>query len=105
MLSIVIAPLAQEDLRDQFSYYSGVADLALAERFLYASHATFIFLRDNPQIGRRRRFPGTNRDSVRSWRIEQFPNHLVFYNLDPDHGILEISRVLHGARDIENLFI
>jgi toxin ParE1/3/4 len=36
---------------------------------------------------------------LRIWRIDGFPNHLIFYR--PIEGGIEIVRVLHGARDID----
>ena len=35
---------------------------------------------------------------LRIWRIDGFPNHLIFYR--PIEGGIEIVRVLHGVRDI-----
>jgi toxin ParE1/3/4 len=40
--------------------------------------------------------------SMRTWPIQGFENHLIFYRLS-DAGI-EIVRVLHGSRDLETIF-
>jgi toxin ParE1/3/4 len=39
---------------------------------------------------------------LRWWAIQGFPNHLIFYRLFDDQIV--ILRVLHGARDLQDLF-
>jgi len=41
-------------------------------------------------------------EGLRSFRVEGFENHFVFY-LPRESGI-EVVRVLHGARDLEAIF-
>jgi len=36
---------------------------------------------------------------VRSWPVEGFPNHFIFYRVT-DAGVLVVLRVIHGAREI-----
>jgi len=61
----------------------------------------FAHITDMPGIGER--WPSSNPllADMRVWRIEGFENHLIFYR--PTVDGIDIIRVLHGARDIENL--
>jgi len=70
-----------------------------ASRFLDASEATFALLAESPQIGAV--YPTKNHRlrGLRVFRVKGFPNHLAFY-LDHSYGV-EIVRVLHGARDLD----
>jgi len=55
-------------------------------------------LRRHPRIGRLRSFsvPG-----VRSWVMPDFQNYLIFYL--PRRNGIDVIRVLHGARNLDNL--
>ena len=68
-----------------------------ARRFLIAAHDTFEFLAANPGMGRNRADLGF--EAVRSWRVQNFPRHLVFYRVMAGDRI-QILRVLHGTRDL-----
>lgn len=39
----------------------------------------------------------------RGWRIMPVDHYCVFYMLDHDQRIVNITRVLYGGRDIENV--
>ena len=71
-------------------------DEAVARRFLEAAYASFEFLADNPMIGRAR--PEFDHQGLRSWRVQGFRSHLIFYR--PLEGRIQIWRVLHGSRDL-----
>lgn len=70
-------------------------DETCARRFLEAAYDTFEFLADNPLIGRAR--PEFDHLDLRSWRVQGFRNHLIFYR--PQGDRIQIWRVLHGSRD------
>jgi toxin ParE1/3/4 len=55
-----------------------------------------------PGIGERRETIQTRLSGLRLWQVEGFEKHLIFYRLVKDEGV-EIVRVLHGARDIDNV--
>src|SRR5262245_58809109 len=74
----------------------------VAQRFVDATEETFRFLAENREVGQLCHFADARLVGMRVWRIEHFPNHLVFY-LPIDNGV-QIVRVLHGARDIDALF-
>lgn len=74
----------------------------LADKFCTVAISTFEKLIKTPGLGRPRHFkkwPGAN---LRSWRIKGFPNYLIFYR-QVANGV-EIVRVIHGARDLEEMF-
>ena len=73
-------------------------DNPLAARlFLEAAYDSFEFLSQHPGLGRQRADLGF--PQVRSWRIAGFQRYLIFYRELP--GGIQIWRVLHGARDLE----
>jgi toxin ParE1/3/4 len=71
-------------------------DETMARRFLEAAYDSFEFLADNPMIGRAR--PEFGHPGLRSWRVQGFRNHLIFYR--PGSERVQIWRVLHGSRDL-----
>ena len=65
--------------------------------FLEAIDGTVEKLALQPLKGRLRKFRGRNLKSIRSWRVDDFENYLIFYRFT---GIrLEILRIKHGAMD------
>lgn len=70
---------------------------AAARAFLEAAYDTFGFLAHNPGVGRKRADLGF--PDIRSWRIHGFRRYLIFYRELPDR--IQIWRVLHGARDLD----
>ena len=72
-----------------------------ATRVVEAAYQTFKFLAANPNVGRPRKFRDPLLRGVRSWRVSDFENYLVFYRSRPD--CVQILHVYHGARDIEAL--
>ena len=96
-------PRARLDLLEQFVYFGEQASVALAERYFAAVDATCRQLVKHPRSGTLydsniARLAGMRRVPVRG-----FGSYLLFYL--PRTGGVDIVRVLHGARDIENLFV
>lgn len=92
---------ARTDMVGAFEYI-GRESPESAERFLDACERTFERLARWPRMGHRREGVHRRFRRVRSFRVEGFPNYVVFY--EPiENGIL-IVRVLHGARDFGALF-
>jgi toxin ParE1/3/4 len=75
----------------------------LAVRFVDAVQKTLKNLAQRPGIGSPKTFDAQVLDGIRSWWVEGFPNHLIFYFPLPD-GI-EVVAVMHGARDVEKHLI
>ena len=90
-----ISPRASSDLIEIWSY---IADdsVANADAFIDKLYQAIQALARQPGSGRHREelAPG----------IQSFPfgHHIIFYRVVA--GAVEIVRVLHGARDIENIF-
>jgi toxin ParE1/3/4 len=105
MPNLIVAPAARADIQAQWDYFAdNLGRPDLADRFLVRAEITFDKLTTSPGLGRARRFANARLQNLRSWKIGGFPNHLVFYKPLPNDDGVEIIRVLHGARDLENLF-
>ena len=82
--------------------YIGKQSPEAAIRFLLKAESILAFLAENPDLGGR--FPLTVPElaAMRVWRVDGFPNHLIFYIRHP--AAIEIVRILPGAMDIEAQF-
>ncbi len=95
MSQLRISPRASSDLIEIWSY---IADdsVANADAFIDKLYQAIQVLARQPGSGRHREelAPG----------IQSFPfgRYIIFYRVVA--GAVEIARVLHGARDIENIF-
>ncbi len=67
-----------------------------ADRFLEAAYRTFQELARMPGMGRIRNFPQARLNNLRSFRVKDFENHLIFYS--PIQEGIEVFHILHGAR-------
>jgi toxin ParE1/3/4 len=102
---IIVAPSARTDLLAQWDFYADeVGDPDLADRFVASAEASFKKLARTPGLGRPRLLPGVKAKNLRSWRVADFPKHLIFYRQLPEERGVEIIRVLHGARDLDAVF-
>ncbi len=100
---VVVRPLAKEDLDEQAGHIAqDSVDAAL--RFLDAAEAAFDRLGFLPELGRRRAFRHPDLAHVRSWPIPSFEKHVIFYRASAEEGIVDILRVVHSARDLEQFF-
>jgi len=97
----VLLPSADRDLELQADYLAEAASIEIALRFLTAAHETFCSLAKHPRMGWRPSLGPAFR-SIRAFRVMGFEKILIFYR--PGDGVLEIVRILHGARDLEALF-
>jgi toxin ParE1/3/4 len=73
-----------------------------ADRFVEAAYATIHELARIAGLGRKRNFSQTRLRELRSFRVTDFENYLIFYGPIPD-GIV-VFHVLHGARDLESFW-
>jgi len=96
-----VQPAADKDLDDQAAYLSTHASLETALRFYDAASSTFGKLADAPGIGERWPTTHPRLAGLRVCRIEGFEKHLAFYR-PLDDGI-EVVRVIHAARDLDNV--
>lgn len=93
-----VLPVADRDLDDQAAYLAHEASLETALRFYDAAGVTFERIARMPGIGERRESDNPSLAGLRVWRVQSFESHLVFYRQAGE--LVEIVRVLHGARDI-----
>ena len=92
---------AERDLEEGFVFI-GEENLDAGVRFLVAAEESFEFLAKMPLIGSPREFRSSRLRNIRVWPIKGFEDYLIFYR-PTDDGI-EVLRVLHGKRDIEEIF-
>ena len=74
-----------------------------AIRFLEAAQETFAVLARTPALGGLFESRNPHFSGMRTWQVKGFRNILIFYR--PVAGVVEIIRVLHGARDLAALFV
>jgi toxin ParE1/3/4 len=94
-------PQAIRDLADIAVYLAEERSDDLAFRFLDAAEASFKQLTAMPAMGVARKYRDPELEGVRMWRIAGFDSYLIFYR--PTERGVEIIRVIHGSRDIEDL--
>jgi plasmid stabilization system protein ParE len=88
-----------EDFDLQYRWYLREAGEALAERYFAAVLASLHFLRQNPGVGRERKFQHEALKGLRSFRVERpFHRHIIFYRSTETE--LSVERVMHGTRDL-----
>jgi toxin ParE1/3/4 len=98
---LLIKPQVYFDL-DEIAAWMQRDDPKVALRFLDAAEATFQSLAEFPGMGAPFRVRNPRWASLRSFPIQGFPNHLVFYV--PIAGGIDVVRVLHGARNLPPIF-
>ena len=94
-------PRARLDLIE-IALYLADHNINVSDRFLAAAEATMEKIASAPGMGRMREFPNPRVSDLRSCSIRGFENYLIFYRV-VEAGI-EVVRVLHGARDIDQIF-
>ena len=100
MGKVVKRPIVIHDLITLATY---IADnnIDVSDNFLIAAENTFQQLGNFPKLGKSCQFSHPELVDMRQKAIKGFNKYLIFYQLIPD-GV-EIIRVIHGARDIENI--
>jgi toxin ParE1/3/4 len=93
--------LADGDLVAIFRYYLREAGLRVADRFFAEAEATFARLAGLPGMGTRYEHDHPALADLCCFPVSRFRNCLVFYR--PVADGIEVLRVLHGARDIDNI--
>ena len=93
---------ARQDMAGIFDYLDEHAGESVADRFYGAVMKTVEQLLRSPNLGERCQFRNPQTKGMRKWRVDGFPNHVIFYR--PVGDKLEILRVLHGARDYAAMF-
>jgi toxin ParE1/3/4 len=95
-------PRARLDLLEQFVHFGEQDSVEPAERYLTAVDATCLGLFDHPHSGVLYDSGIARLKGLRRFPVKGFENYLVFYL--PHRTGIDVIRVLHGARDIDNVF-
>jgi len=90
-----LSSLAKSDLGEIWLFIAE-DNVSVADRFIDELFSKFLILIEQPILGRDRQ---DVREGVRSLVCGKL---VIFYKLT--EGVVDIVRVLHGARDIENIF-
>ncbi len=101
MPRIVQRPEAEVDTLGIFVLIGRHSEKA-ANRFLQALDKTLSNLATFPFLGGQCESDHPALAGVRAWPIRSFRKYLILYR--PLADGIEVLRVIHGARDIENLF-
>ena len=102
MRRILIRPAADADLEHQARYIAASSGPEAARRFYRSAEQTMRLIASTPGIGKTAPYRNRALANTRMFRVKGFPSHLIFYRRIA--AGIEIIRVIHGARDIENLF-
>jgi toxin ParE1/3/4 len=93
-----ILPAADADV-DETAEYIARDSLDAALRFYDAVDETYRQISEHPKRWPRYELRHRRLRDLRKRAVVGFENHLVFYRIDA--GMVEVIRVLHGARDIQ----
>lgn len=99
MLPVVVRPAARNDQLDIAEYYDAEGGETLGSRFIDQCDAGFQRLSHFPRSGTLVRYKHPKLEGCRFILVPEFDKILIFYKALPDR--IEIVRILHGARNIE----
>ena len=94
-------PQAERDIEECFVYIAE-DNIDKGVTFLVAVEEAIEQLARFPLLGKERQFSDKRFQNMRMWKVKNFENYLIFYMVADD--LIEIVRVLHSSRDIEDLF-
>jgi toxin ParE1/3/4 len=78
---------------------SNSASTYAADRFIDFAYGTIEELARMPEMGQRRHFPHKRLSDLRSFRVKNFENYLIFHGTTTD-GI-EVFHIIHGNRNLD----
>lgn len=94
-------PQAERDIEECFVFI-GEDNLDIGVYFLVAVEESIEEIGRNPFIGKQRTFKSSQLQNLRMWMVKGFSNYQIYYTVKDE--TIEIIRVLHGARDIDDIF-
>jgi len=100
-LEIRKKPQAERDIEECFVFI-GEDDLDVAVHFLVAVEDTIEIIAKNPFAGSVREFKNSKAKNIRMMLVKGFHRYQIFYIITDE--AIEIVRVLHGARDLPDIF-
>ena len=92
---------ARQDLVDIFRHYAREAGFRVAQRFMAQAEATFARLAAMSGMGTPYQHDHSALATLRYIPVSRFRKYVIFYR--PVTDGIEVLRVLHGARDIDNM--
>ena len=98
---VIVRNRATQDIRQQANYILVNGNRESGEKFLEFVEYTFTQLAITPNMGRVVPLLLADMGTIRQWRIKNFKDYLIFYKVQEER--VEVLRVLHGARDLEDL--
>jgi toxin ParE1/3/4 len=100
-MEIFKRPLAERDIEECFVFIAE-DNLDNGLRFLISFEESLEQLQKFPLVGKETAFRDPRLNSVRVWHVKNHENYLIFYSLSNTR--IEIIRVLHSTRNIDELF-
>ncbi len=97
-----VLPAARTDILTCFEYLRVHGDMSRAWHFVDCLDESFQRLQQMPFIGPARKFQQSRLRNLRQWPVKEFEDYLIFYRVT--HKRIDITRILHGRRDLEALF-
>ncbi len=94
-------PQAERDIEECFVFIAE-DNLDTGVFFLVAVEESLEQLAKFPLLGKPRDFADKRFQNIRMWRVKGYEKYLIFYQAM--ETTIEVIRVLHGSRDIEELF-
>ena len=94
-------PQAERDIEECFVFIAE-DDLDKGVFFLVAVEESLTQLAEFPALGAERKFRDERLQNARMWRVKGYEKYLIFYTETEDR--IEMIRLLHSSRDIEDLF-
>ncbi|MGH8651196.1 MAG: type II toxin-antitoxin system RelE/ParE family toxin [Burkholderiales bacterium] len=94
---------AEEDTNEIYSYIARDSPQA-AEGFLDAIEQASSILSTTPEIGSSRYFHHPELHGLRFYPLKRYEKYLLFYRTVEEEHVVEIARIIHGARDLPTLF-
>jgi toxin ParE1/3/4 len=96
-----VRPAAQADI-DEAAAYLAADRIEVGQQFLARVNQTIKEIATMPGLGAARDFANARVAGLRARRVIGFKNWLIFYRVTLEE--IEIIRVLHGARDLDDIF-
>ena len=94
-------PQAERDIEECFVFI-GEDNLDIAVYFLVAVEDSIEQIGKNPFIGKACEFKDSHIRNLQIWKVKGCTNYQIFYTVTEE--TIEIIRVLHGARDLPDIF-
>ncbi len=95
-------PQAERDIEECFVFIAE-DNLDIGVSFLVAVEDSLEQLVRFPLLGKGKDFQNKQFQNVRMWRVKGYESYLIFYIVS--ENTIEVIRMLHNSRDIENLFL